>query len=233
METLLTHNTHPAAPCYTLQRTAMHCSTLQHTATHCNALQHTATLCNALQHSARLFNTLQHSATLCNTLQHTATHCNTVQHSLTWNTLPSVVHTHTYTLETHIPTQPTTDCSLPLGYFFFLDGGRGKFFSVHTSVSTMHTHTHIQDTHTYTHLGIRVCAHTCTFTSICCSVLQCGALQHSAPHCNTLQHMEWCAYECVHTCAFTPLGRAHRWCSGSTYVLYTQCHMEWQHMCAT
>ena len=74
---------HTATHCNTPQHIATHYDTLWHTATHCNTLWHPTTQRETPPEAATHCNTLQHTATHCNTMQHTAMHCNTLQHITT------------------------------------------------------------------------------------------------------------------------------------------------------
>ena len=69
---------------HTLQHTATHCNTLQHTATHCNT-QERWEMEDVLAKLSRVThcNIPQRSASKCNTLQHIAKRCNIMQHIAT------------------------------------------------------------------------------------------------------------------------------------------------------
>ena len=157
------------------RRNRQYIHTLHHSATRCNTLQHAAT---RLIHAATRCYTLQHAATHCatcntlsrsivrhnrkytHTLQHRAKRYNTEQNAAThYNTLQHAVPPATHHLD---PSCDAAGCTL-----------------MHKQTRT-HTHAH---THTHKHTLTRIRKHIYLV-----HLSQHTILQHTATHCNTLQH---------------------------------------------
>ena len=132
---------------------------MENTATHCNTLQDTAIFCNTLQHAAT------HCNTHCNKLQHTATLYTTLQHTLQ--------HTATHRSAGQKSLDiDTVKVLLPMVRFL------SQFVVVYLSglcVSCVEC--------------VAICRSVSQwFEGLCARVETLHRLQHTATHCNTLQH---------------------------------------------
>ena len=179
--------------CVTCDHITLSCNTLQHTATHCNILQHTMKeLCIVRTH----WITSLWVATHCKLLQHTATHKRSV----------CLVRTHLITCVCHIGLHV---CVI---YDYMCVSCVITSLWVATHCNTLqHTATHkrcvwLVRTHLITcvcHIGLHVCLIydyvwvSYVITCVCHLWLHHFELQHTATHCNTLQHTATHLITCV------------------------------------
>jgi len=165
----------------------------------CNTIQHTATHCNTLQqHTTTHSDILHHAVTLC----HTVSHCNTLQQHTTIrrNTLHCIA-THCITLQSVLQ-RTVPHCKL-------------HHTTVHcSSVLLQHTTMHCSCTHSFaTHYDT---LHLHPFIS--------STLQHTATHCDTLQHTALAPILLQHTtthCNCTHFDQSH--CNNCTHSSATHC----------
>jgi len=171
--------------------TATHCNTLQHTAIHYNTLQHAAARCNTLQQRSPLVECImvecdmeygQHlnvyvafTATHCNTLQHTATHCNTLRYDIEYGQRLNIcgAYKRMHNDGMRYGSRTTTQ------YLRCIQTDNASTFVLNTNANTSN-----QNTFVVLENVCRELVHTTTH----CDVW--NTLQHTATHCNTLQHTE-------------------------------------------
>jgi len=159
-----------------MQHTATHCSKrvlfyalfhpFESSAMHCNTLQYAATHathCNTLQQKSPLLCSLPSPWELCNIRQHAATHCNTLQHTIDIQCLWTNVSLHSMLRLTLICSFDNAESSLDFEYVYMSRMPLNTIlFILNVSLNSISR-----------------------FTVI--STL-CSTPQHTAAHCNTLQH---------------------------------------------
>ena len=165
-------------------------SLMQHTATHCNTLQHTATCCNV----TCINETQSHS---CNTLQHTAvSHVPSARHFVciaTWCVCVYHRHLVAHVYQFHVPCRhaiPQTASSAKI----FIKEWMSKeafmyiFICIHRYICTY------INVCIYMYVCVRVWHARVIYMRHPKRMLACNTgmlpafMQHTATHCNTLQH---------------------------------------------
>ena len=189
--------------CNSLQLTTTRCNSLQHTAIHCNALQHTAAYHFAAAVAA---GRASDAATHYNALQLTVTHCNTLQHMTFFccclRAVPRMVQ-HTAKLwNTNCNKYPATHCNsmqhntthcniLQLSLCCYCRLRAGPWIVQHTATyCNTHSATYC-NTHGNTHCN----PHMLLLSTLQHTATHCNTLQHTATH-NTLQHTSFATVAC-------------------------------------